>query len=169
MSNVASEVKKTAATRKRAKSLPKGKPGVVKRCLGRVGPRGRRAGGLSTPQLIEEVRVGLSYSELEALQVALGLPMERLAALVGLSRATLQRRKKSEGKLSPIQSDRVVRLARLMGKAIDVLESEEAARQWLTSIQRGLGGVTPLEYAETEVGAREVENLLGRIEHGVFS
>ena len=124
---------------------------------------------MSTPQLIEQVRAGLAYSELEALQASLGLPMERLAAQVGLSRATLQRRKKSDAALSAIQSDRVVRLARLMGKAIDVLDGEANARQWLSTPQHGLGGATPLDYADTEIGAREVENLLGRIEHGVFS
>jgi putative toxin-antitoxin system antitoxin component (TIGR02293 family) len=62
-----------------------------------------------------------------------------------------------------------VRFARLMGQAVEVMESEENARQWLTSPQVGLGGAVPLEYAETEVGAREVEDLLGRIEHGVYS
>jgi putative toxin-antitoxin system antitoxin component (TIGR02293 family) len=56
-----------------------------------------------------------------------------------------------------------------MGKAIEVMESEEDARRWLTSPQFGLGGVVPLAYAETEVGAREVEDLLGRIEYGVYS
>jgi len=49
------------------------------------------------------------------------------------------------------------------------MESLEAGRRWLTSRQFGLGGAVPLEYAETEVGAREVEDLLGRIEHGVYS
>ena len=56
-----------------------------------------------------------------------------------------------------------------MGRAVEVLESMDHARQWLTSPQLGLGGSVPLEYAETEVGAREVEDLLGRIEYGVYS
>ena len=56
-----------------------------------------------------------------------------------------------------------------MGKAVEVMESEKNARQWLTAPQFGLGGAVPLEYAETEVGAREVEDLLGRIEQGVYS
>ena len=56
-----------------------------------------------------------------------------------------------------------------MGKAVEVMESEENARKWLASPQAGLGGAVPLEYAETEVGAREVEDLLGRIEYGVYS
>jgi uncharacterized protein (DUF2384 family) len=43
------------------------------------------------------------------------------------------------------------------------------ARVWLKFPQRGLGGAVPLDYAETEVGAREVDNLLGRIDYGVYS
>lgn len=43
----------------------------------------------------------------------------------------------------------------------------EAAKQWLNAPQVGLGGAVPLDYAKTEVGAHEVENLLGRIEYGV--
>jgi putative toxin-antitoxin system antitoxin component (TIGR02293 family) len=61
------------------------------------------------------------------------------------------------------------RVARLIERAARVLESGENARKWLTSPQIGLGGAVPMEYAGTEVGAREVEDLLGRIEHGVYS
>jgi putative toxin-antitoxin system antitoxin component (TIGR02293 family) len=88
--------------------------------------------------------------------------------MLGISKATLHRRK-AAGRLDPAESDRVVRYARLMGRAIEVLESVESARQWLNAPQVGLGGAIPLEYAETEVGAREVEDLLGRIEFGVYS
>jgi putative toxin-antitoxin system antitoxin component (TIGR02293 family) len=102
------------------------------------------------------------------LQASLKVPMEKLVPRLGISKATLHRRKAS-GKLDPAESDRVVRFARLMGKAVEVLESENNARQWLTSPQFGLGGAVPLDYADTEVGAREVEDLLGRIEHGVYS
>ena len=84
------------------------------------------------------------------------------------SKATLHRRK-AGGRLGRAESDRVARFARLMGKAVEVMESEENARQWLTLPQIGLGGATPLDYARTEVGAREVEDLLGRIEYGVYS
>jgi putative toxin-antitoxin system antitoxin component (TIGR02293 family) len=71
--------------------------------------------------------------------------------------------------LDSAESDRVVRFARLLGQAIKLMGDEEDARQWLNSPQFGLGGAVPLDYAKTEVGAREVENLLGRIEHGVYS
>ena len=88
--------------------------------------------------------------------------------LLGISKATLHRRKHT-GRLDAAESDRVVRFARLLGQAASVMESLENGRRWLTSPQVGLGGAIPLEYAETEVGAREVENLLGRIEYGVYS
>jgi putative toxin-antitoxin system antitoxin component (TIGR02293 family) len=118
--------------------------------------------------LIAMIEKGLSVTELNELQVSLDLPMEKLAAQLGISTATLHRRK-LQGKLGPMESDRVVRFARLMAKAVEVLESEENARQWLRSPQVGLGGAVPLDYAGTEVGAREVENLLGRIEYGVYA
>ena len=94
--------------------------------------------------------------------------MEKLVPMLGISKATFHRRKLA-GRLDQSESDRVLRYARLMGRAMEVMETQENARQWLTSPQFGLGGAIPLEYAETEVGAREVEDLLGRIEYGVYS
>ena len=94
--------------------------------------------------------------------------MERLIPLLGISKATLHRRK-AGGRLDTAESDRVVRYARLLGQAAGVMESLESGRRWLASPQVGLGGAVPLEYAQTEVGAREVENLLGRIDYGVYS
>ena len=99
--------------------------------------------------------------------MSLDLPMEKLASTLGISKATLHRRKAS-GKLAANESDRVVRFARLIGKAFEAFDSEEYAREWLRSPQHGLGGAVPLDYAATEVGAREVENLLGRIQYGVY-
>jgi hypothetical protein len=61
------------------------------------------------------------------------------------------------------------RYARLLGLAVSTMESLGAARAWLAAPQVGLGGESPLAYAETEVGAREVEDLLGRIEYGVLA
>ncbi len=141
--------------------------GVVSYCV--HGATGKITASDFTPsKLIEVLRIGLPVQELHDLQASLAVPMEKLFPMLGISKATLHRRK-AGGRLGQAESDRVVRFARLMGKAVEVLESEENARQWLTAPQFGLGGAVPLEYAETEVGAREVEDLLGRIEHGVYS
>jgi putative toxin-antitoxin system antitoxin component (TIGR02293 family) len=141
--------------------------GVVSYCVHR--PSGKMVASKFTPsKLVEMLRVGLPVGELDDLQASLDVPMEELAPMLGISKATFHRRK-SAGRLDQSESDRVLRFARLMGKAIEVMESEENARRWLTSPQFGLGGAVPLEYAETEVGAREVEDLLGRIENTVYS
>lgn len=141
--------------------------GVVSFCV--HGTTGKLLASDFTPaKLIAVLRVGLPVQELRDLQASLDVPTERLFPMLGISKATLHRRK-SHGRLGPAESDRVVRFARLMGKAVVVLESEENARRWLTAPQFGLGGAVPLDYAGTEVGAREVEDLLGRIEYGVYS
>jgi putative toxin-antitoxin system antitoxin component (TIGR02293 family) len=119
--------------------------------------------------LIQVLENGLPVRCLIDLQASLDVPVERLAPMLGISKATFHRRKGAGEKLGTAESDRVVRFARLLGKAIKVFGNEEDARQWLNSQQFGLGGAVPLDYARTEVGAREVENLLGRIEYGVYS
>ena len=123
---------------------------------------------LSPGNLIAVIRRGLPVQELEVLRLGLDVSMDDLAAKLGISKATLHRRK-AQGRLGPEESDRVLRFARLLGKAAEVLEGEEMARRWLHAPQVGLGGAVPLDYAETEIGAREVEDLLGRIEYGVYS
>jgi putative toxin-antitoxin system antitoxin component (TIGR02293 family) len=114
------------------------------------------------------IQAGLGFHEMDALRASLDVPMQTLAAWLGISKATLQRRK-AKGRLDPAESDRLLRFARLMGMAVTVMETPQNARRWLNSPQRGLGGAVPLDYAETEIGAREVEDLLGRIEFGVYS
>jgi putative toxin-antitoxin system antitoxin component (TIGR02293 family) len=122
----------------------------------------------SPDQVVRVVQAGLDFAELEALRDQLDLPLDRLTSLLGLARATVHRRK-AGGRLTSDESDKVVRFARLLGHAVHLFGSIEDARLWLKSPQRGLGGAVPLDYAQTEAGAREVENLLGRIDYGVYS
>ena len=119
-------------------------------------------------ELIRKIQKGLRFSELETLQTSIGMPFEQLAAKLAISRSTLQRRK-AAGRLSPDESDKVLRFARLLEHATDVFGDVDKARAWLKHPQYGLGGAVPLDYAETEIGAREVDNLLGRIDYGVYS
>lgn len=119
-------------------------------------------------ELIRKIQKGLRFSELETLQNSIGMPFEQLAAKLCISRSTLQRRK-AAGRLSPDESDKVLRFARLLEHATDVFGDVDKARAWLKHPQYGLGGAVPLDYAETEIGAREVDNLLGQIDYGVYS
>lgn len=118
--------------------------------------------------MIEKVRDGLPFAEFHAMQAMLGVTEERLGAWLGMSRATLHRRKKA-GNLDRAESDRLVRYARLISHATAALGGIEGARSWLVAPAIAFHGVCPLDFADTEIGAREVDALLGRLEHGVFS
>ena len=119
-------------------------------------------------ELVHRIQKGLRFSELKTLQDSIDLPFEQLAAKLSISRSTLQRRK-AAGRLSPDESDKVIRYSRLVRQAADFFGDIEKARAWLKHPQYGLGGAIPLDYARTEAGAREVENLLGRMKYGVYS
>jgi putative toxin-antitoxin system antitoxin component (TIGR02293 family) len=63
---------------------------------------------------------------------------------------------------------RLVRCARLFALALHVLHDRRSAARWLKSPQQELGGSIPLVLVQTEVGARTVERVLGRMEHGAL-
>ncbi len=120
-----------------------------------------------TENVIRRLKEGLPASSFDKLCKAMAIPSADLARLAGIAPRTLARRKKA-GRLLSDESERVLRLGVLFDRAKDVFGDAEAARSWLKSPKRALSGSTPLDYADTEPGAREVENLLGRVEHGVF-
>lgn len=122
-----------------------------------------------TAKLLERITEGLSFSAWERLLKATALPRDLASSAVQITPRTLARRK-TEGRLHPDESDRLIRLARIFSEALVLFEGDaEAARRWLISPQPALGSVTPLEYSTTEVGSREVEALIGRLEHGIPS
>ena len=164
------KVKPRRASGVAGRSGKTGRRGVVNDYVhGATGKSGKAiASTLAPARVIEFIEQGLPIRELDDLQASLDVEMGKLAPMLGISKATLHRRK-AEGRLEPAESDRVLRFARLLGKAVTVLGRVEEARQWLNSPQLGLGGAIPLNYAQTEMGAREVEYLLGRIEYGVYS
>ena len=119
-------------------------------------------------QLIARIKKGLPLKTFEQLCKNLALPEKELCRILNIPPSTLARRKKS-GHLSFEESERVFRIARLYDKAVEVFKQPKLGRKWLKEPAWALGDAAPLEYAETELGAKEVEELLGRIEHGVFT
>jgi len=119
--------------------------------------------------LLAEIQKGLSFDAWEHFILNTSLRKEEAIGMVQITARTLSRRK-GEGRLHPDESDRLIRAARIFAQAAELFEGDvESARKWLTTPQPGLGGAPPVEYAATEVGAREVEALLGRLEHGIPS
>lgn len=122
----------------------------------------------SRMDLVPRVRDGLPYAALEAIGAHLHLSVDATARSLGLSSRTLARRKET-GVLDAVESERVLRLAEAAARAADVFGSEDSARAWLGEPNRALGGAKPLEMLDTDVGVDAVRDVLGRIEHGVFS
>ena len=120
------------------------------------------------PRKVSAPPPGLEFGEFEALRRQLDLSLEELTVRLGLSRATIEKRK-ATGRLTPDESGKVVCFARLLGHAVHLFGGLEEARQWLKAPQRGLHGAVPLDYAKTDLGAREVENLLTRMDYGLKS
>lgn len=119
--------------------------------------------------LHEAAQAGLAFRKFELLQRALDLPASTMAEIIQIPPRTLQRRKEA-GRLTSDESDRLLRTTRLVVMALELFEGDlVATRTWLATPRRALGGAAPLELLQTEPGAQEVENLIGRLEHGVVA
>lgn len=122
----------------------------------------------STRALLRTVESGLPYGSLDALTERFGLSRAEVAAAAGIPLRTLARRKR-ERKLHADESDRVVRLARVAAEAARLIGDEREAGAWLRDENIVLGGQRPIDLLRSDLGARQVEDVLGRIEFGVYS
>jgi putative toxin-antitoxin system antitoxin component (TIGR02293 family) len=118
--------------------------------------------------LNEAIREGFRPGVVQELMRASGLTLKELAESLDLSPRSLQRRRRS-GRLARFESDRLYRLARILALAQQSLGNSELAMRWLKRSNRALGGSAPITALDTEHGARQVENVLGRIAFGGVS
>jgi putative toxin-antitoxin system antitoxin component (TIGR02293 family) len=124
---------------------------------------------LATDQdLRDAIREGFPYTVIEGLMSASGLTLKELADSLDLSLRSLQRRRRSR-RLARFESDRLYRLARIVAIAHQNLGDRARASRWLKRPNRALGGLTPVASLDTELGARQVENVLGHIAFGGIS
>lgn len=131
---------------------------------------GRRAFGTGSRQidLLTEVERGLPVKAYAALAKALRLSPEEEDRLLHVSlRTRLRWRQRS--RLDPATSDRIVRIARILALAIEVLENQAHAIAWLREPSDALNGRTPLRAISSDFGAEKVTNLLYQMEHGIYS
>ena len=123
----------------------------------------------SSGELIRQVGKGFSFHALHALESHSGIPVAQIVRILGIPSRTLARRKAS-GRLTADESEKLLRLSSTFENALELFEgNRRQALAWLSSPKKEFEDQTPLEYSRTEVGAREVEDLIGRLEHGVFS
>ncbi|MGD0012258.1 MAG: antitoxin Xre/MbcA/ParS toxin-binding domain-containing protein [Terriglobia bacterium] len=122
----------------------------------------------SERELRQAIRDGFPPAVVEELMRASGLTLKELASALDLSPRSLQRRRRT-GRLARYESDRLYRLARIVALANQYLGDHGRAMRWLKHPNRALGGLAPVAAIDTELGARQVENILGRIAYGGIS
>ena len=123
----------------------------------------------STKDLVASIIRGLPVECLETCATNSGLAIDALARVVGLHPAKLARRK-AKGRLTYVESDHMVSLARTLACVINVFFGDKAsAAKWFITPSPALGNITPLQITRTHAGCRAVETVIGRLEHGVFN
>lgn len=118
--------------------------------------------------LRQAIREGFPPAVVANLMAASGLTLKEVAGALDLSPRSLQRRRRT-GRLAQFESDRLYRLARILAIATEFLGNAARAQRWLKRPNHALGDIAPLAAIDTEPGARQVENLLGRIAYGGIS
>lgn len=122
----------------------------------------------SALEWVSAVRHGISSRAVDAMLKSVALSQAELAQALDIPERTLARRKR-EGVLSREESAKLLRLARMVERAVQVFENLDLALAWLKTPLIILEGATPLSLVDTDVGTGSVMDTLGRIEHGVFA
>jgi putative toxin-antitoxin system antitoxin component (TIGR02293 family) len=120
-------------------------------------------------ELAELIRKGLPSGSLLVLGEKLDLKNAALSEKLGIPARTFTRRLSRHSRLTAAESDRTVRLARVYATAVEMIGNANKASQWLRTPNRALAGEVPIDQLDTDLGTKEVENILGRIAYGVYS
>ena len=123
----------------------------------------------STDDLARQVRTGLPASTVALLAGTLSLHRSQVAERLNIPPRTLSRRLATRSRLTHDESDRTLRMARIVALAKEVLGSEDKASRWMSNPNRALGGKRPFDRLDTEPGVRSVEELLYGIAYGMYS
>jgi putative toxin-antitoxin system antitoxin component (TIGR02293 family) len=142
----------------RKAAIPKGRR-IVREIL--------RGASKTDTQIIDAVRRGLPAAALDDLLRA-GLELSEIARVVGVSERTLHRKRErgAAGSLDVAESDRTIRLARILAQADRYIGNHEKALRWLRTPNLALGDRVPLDLLATEPGVEMVRQSLVTIAYG---
>ncbi len=123
--------------------------------------------GVRSPDdLADHVRQGLPFAALSAVMEAYGISRAVVCDVLELSSRNFLRRR-DQKRLSPVESDRLYRLARVLAHANRVFEDPDESAEWIQTPNAALGKQQPLTLLDTDIGVQQVDQVLGRIEHGI--
>ena len=115
------------------------------------------------------IRNGFKYSLLEGLLGNYGIDREELIQVSRIAPATLNRRKQ-QGQLTSLESDKVYRLMTILYAAENLFEGDKLkALYWCRKPAKGLGDQKPIDFVDTTAGQDLVMDYIGRIEHGIIT
>jgi len=122
----------------------------------------------SDMDVISLSKQGVSKRSLLALGEWFGFSADRLAYMLPITVRTIQRYKQTQ-KFSPVVSEHIIQLARLMIRGTEVFESRDNFLRWFTTPNTAFGGKVPNELVSLQTGTQLVLDELTRIDHGVFA
>jgi putative toxin-antitoxin system antitoxin component (TIGR02293 family) len=122
-----------------------------------------------TDDLVAQVRAGLPASTVNLLADTLSMQRAQVAKLLNIPARTLSRRLATKSRLTQDESDRTLRMAKVVALANEVLGAEDKASRWMVAPNRALGGKKPFDQLDTELGVRSVEEVLYAIAYGMYS
>jgi putative toxin-antitoxin system antitoxin component (TIGR02293 family) len=124
---------------------------------------------METRSLMKAVHSGVSWSSIRRFLDITGFSQQDISSYLMIPERTFARRREA-GIFDRRESEQLLRLAELSQAALELFNGDtNATRSWMTSPVRGLGNATPIDYARSEFGAREVRDLIGRLQDGIFS
>lgn len=116
----------------------------------------------------EKASTGISKSDFLSIVAYSGLNLTEFSKLLPVSKRTIEKTKDSD-LLNPVVSDRVLQLGALYQYGTEVLGDKDSLKEWINSSLIALGGKKPIDFMNNDTGISMVKDLLGRIEHGVYS
>jgi len=122
----------------------------------------------SSRDYISLSRKGLSFRQLKEILKYTKLSMKQIGRMISVSERQLARYK-DEKILKRDASAHLIQIVELYKKGYDVLENDDNFQIWMNSEIRSLGFQKPIDLLDTPFGIEEVKNILGRLEHGVYS
>ena len=154
--------------KRRGESVSSGDANTWRNVVILTGATEKAESHMTSYEKIEVIKKGIGKKDLEHLKEKSGLDYDQLASTLSVARATLINKKNNE-KFNQSVSERIVSVADIYSYGYEVFEDEERFNEWIFRPNHALGGERPYDLLNNQFGREEIKNLIGRIEHGVYS
>ncbi|MFB0945671.1 MAG: putative toxin-antitoxin system antitoxin component (TIGR02293 family) [Spirosomataceae bacterium] len=124
---------------------------------------------LDNVELVKLTRRGIQYNLFEDIMKASSYTIKEWSKFLHLTERTIQRYKKEQKRFEPIQSERILEIAKLQQQGQEVFGSAQYFNDWMNSNIVALGNIKPVELLDSGFGIDMLIEELGRIEHGVLA